>query len=258
MSMSTGSDPTLSGSAAAAGAAAAAPDAVQLVFDRLLAAIVGGVHGPGSHLPAERELARQLGSSRPTVREALRRLAAWRLVDARRGSGIRVRPEREWSFHVLPAYLRAGLGRPGFAPRMARLVIDMLDVRRGMLVEMLRVVSRRPLDLGPARAALQRALSARGPEFVRQDLEVTRAIVEAGGFLPALWILADLADVYFELAALVGSAGPTAEPPPGYQAAYEGLLAALDQGQNERACSLLSGYLEHHDGELLRRWGIQP
>jgi DNA-binding FadR family transcriptional regulator len=188
------------------------------------------------------------------VREALRRLGAWRLVHARRGSGIRVRPEREWSFHVLPAYLRSQISRPDALTRLARLVVDMLDVRRVMLVNMLRVVSRRrPLDLAPARAALKRALSARGPEFVREDLEVTRAIVEASGFLPALWMLADLADVYLDLAQLVG---PTAEPPEGYQATYEGVLSSLEKENTEMACELLAGYLERHDGELLRRWGV--
>ncbi len=46
----------------------------------------GDLH-PGDRLPAERELARALGVSRPTVRSGLKALAAMGVVEARRGAG---------------------------------------------------------------------------------------------------------------------------------------------------------------------------
>src|SRR5881396_1179772 len=46
-----------------------------------------GALGPGARLPAERQLARQVGVSRPTVRAGLRTLAALGVVRSRRGSG---------------------------------------------------------------------------------------------------------------------------------------------------------------------------
>src|SRR5713226_7273557 len=82
--------------------------AIDAVFEKLLAAIVSGAHPAGARLPAERELSRRLGASRPTLREALRRLGEWNLVEPRRGSGIVVRPYRDWSIEVLAAYLRYG------------------------------------------------------------------------------------------------------------------------------------------------------
>src|SRR3989442_14294405 len=46
-----------------------------------------GTLGPGGRLPAERDLAVQVGVSRPTVRAGLRALAAMGVVRSRRGSG---------------------------------------------------------------------------------------------------------------------------------------------------------------------------
>ncbi|MDX2089282.1 MAG: GntR family transcriptional regulator, partial [Kofleriaceae bacterium] len=51
--------------------------AIDAVFEKLLADIVGGTYRSGTRLPAERELSRLLGASRPTLREALRRLGEW-------------------------------------------------------------------------------------------------------------------------------------------------------------------------------------
>src|SRR5688500_16807261 len=85
----------------------------QQVFDRLVAEIVSGRYAPGARVPAERDLAVTYKASRPTIREALRRLEEWRLITRRRGSGIVVREQREWSFDVLPAYLRYGAPAQG-------------------------------------------------------------------------------------------------------------------------------------------------
>lgn len=49
-----------------------------------------GVFAPGSYLPAERDLALQLGVSRPSVREALIALEVSGLVEIRAGSGVYV------------------------------------------------------------------------------------------------------------------------------------------------------------------------
>src|SRR3989441_4994313 len=46
-----------------------------------------GALGPGARLPPERDLAAQVGVSRPTVRAGLRTLAALGVVRSRRGSG---------------------------------------------------------------------------------------------------------------------------------------------------------------------------
>jgi DNA-binding FadR family transcriptional regulator len=60
------------------------------IAEQLRSLIAEGEFAPGSRLPAERDLARQLGVSRPTVREALIALEVEDVVDVRTGSGIYV------------------------------------------------------------------------------------------------------------------------------------------------------------------------
>src|SRR5690348_10278095 len=61
------------------------------IADQIRTLIRSGEYGPGSRLPPERDLARQLGVSRPSVREALIALEVEGHVDVRIGSGIYVR-----------------------------------------------------------------------------------------------------------------------------------------------------------------------
>jgi GntR family transcriptional repressor for pyruvate dehydrogenase complex len=62
------------------------------IADQIRALIRSGEFEAGARLPPERDLARQLGVSRPSVREALIALEVEGLVDVRIGSGIYVRP----------------------------------------------------------------------------------------------------------------------------------------------------------------------
>lgn len=61
------------------------------IADQLRVLIDRGEFAPGTRLPAERELAQQLGVSRPSVREALIALEVEGRVEVRMGSGIYVR-----------------------------------------------------------------------------------------------------------------------------------------------------------------------
>jgi DNA-binding FadR family transcriptional regulator len=63
------------------------------VFDTLITNLQDLIyqHQPGDRLPPERDLAEQLGATRPSLREALKVLEACRLIEIRHGSGIFVR-----------------------------------------------------------------------------------------------------------------------------------------------------------------------
>lgn len=58
------------------------------IADQIAALIDRGEYGVGSRLPPERELAKQLGVSRPSVREALIALEVEGYVEVRIGSGV--------------------------------------------------------------------------------------------------------------------------------------------------------------------------
>jgi DNA-binding FadR family transcriptional regulator len=60
------------------------------IAGQLRSLIAEGEFAPGSRLPSERDLAKQLGVSRPSVREALIAMEVEGFIDVRTGSGIYV------------------------------------------------------------------------------------------------------------------------------------------------------------------------
>lgn len=73
------------------------------IADQIAALIRRGEFKPGARLPPERELARQLGVSRPSVREALIALEVEGFVEVRIGSGV----------YVTSTHARRAAGRAG-------------------------------------------------------------------------------------------------------------------------------------------------
>ena len=228
--------------------------AIDAVFETLLKDIVGGAYPSGTRLPAERERARQLGASRPTLREALRRLGEWNLVEPRRGSGVVVRPYRDWSIEVLAAYLRYGKPENG-QPNIARMLLDVLAMRRAVALEVVRLTTSRVPKGGTsaARAAMARAWSLRDqPGYAREDFEVMRVIVEAAQFTPGLWLLNRLSEVWFDAAATLRFA---VRPPDDYVAVYTKFFDLIEAGDGEAASALMADYLERHDAKLVGALG---
>ncbi|EYB66894.1 hypothetical protein DEIPH_ctg064orf0063 [Deinococcus phoenicis] len=93
--------------------------------DILVSRLLDGHYPPGSALPAERELAAELGVTRPTLREALQRLSRDGLLEIRQGKPTLARDPREGGLSLL-AHLVARGG-------LADLIPDLLDLRAALL-----------------------------------------------------------------------------------------------------------------------------
>jgi DNA-binding FadR family transcriptional regulator len=223
--------------------------AIDTVFEKLLEDIVSGVHPAGSRLPAERELSRQLGASRPTLREALRRLGEWNLVEPRRGSGVVVRPYRDWSIEVFAAYMRYGKPDHG-QPSIGRILMDMLSIRRAVVLEVIKLTSSRIPKGGTlvARAAMARAWSVRDtPAYAREDFEVMRQVTEAARFTPGLWLLNRISKLWFEA---TGELRFVIRPPDDYVAVHTKFFDLVEDGKADEAYQHMAAYLERHDAQL--------
>lgn len=225
--------------------------ATDAVFEKLLADIVGGKYPAGARLPAERELSRQLGASRPTLREALRRLGEWNLVEPRRGSGVVVRPYRDWSLEVIAGYLKYGKPDPS-QPTISRILIDLLAIRRAVVLEVIRLTGSRIPKGGtaPARAAMARAWSLRDtPQYAVEDFEVMRTLAEAARFTPGLWLLNRFAKLWMDAASVLRFA---VRPPDDYVAVHGKFFDLIESGDSGAACALMSDYLDRHDSQLAK------
>lgn len=159
--------------------------------------IVSGELAPGSLLPPEAELSRQLGVSRTALREAIKLMSAKGLVESRRKAGTRVRPRAAWALldpDVLAWQLEA---MPG-----SRFAQNLFELRRIVEPEAAALAAIRHT---PAQAALlEEAMAAMSTAtdgiswvkplraFYHILLEATQnELIEALGFLPeATFIMA--------------------------------------------------------------------
>ncbi len=150
--------------------------------------IVSGALLPGARLPSEAELAEQLGTSRSTVREAVRALVTARVLDVRRGDGTYVtslRPE----LLLEGIAFAADLMQPGFS-------VELVEVRR-ILEPAASSMAARHIDaeaLTSVADALARMREATGPEaLVHADAEFHGLVAQASGNATLASMLAGVA-----------------------------------------------------------------
>jgi DNA-binding FadR family transcriptional regulator len=144
------------------------------VMARLSADIRGGRLAPGTRLPTEQMLTKELGVSRTVVREAVAALRADGLVVTRRGSGAFVADPSAGPFRIGP-------------PRATSLsdVLNVMELRLAVEVQAAGLAAERAnrKQLGSIRTAW-RAIDAaltRGEGAVVEDFAFHRAIAEATG-----------------------------------------------------------------------------
>ena len=113
------------------------PKPAEITEERIIDAILSGHFPVLSNLPAERELAFQLGITRPTLREALQRLACDGWIEIRHGRPTRVRDYwHEGSLGVLGAIARRTQHIPeNFIPNLLQVRILLAPAYARLAVE---------------------------------------------------------------------------------------------------------------------------
>jgi GntR family transcriptional regulator, transcriptional repressor for pyruvate dehydrogenase complex len=148
--------------------------AASQVFVKLRDQILQGTLARGTKLPSERELAQRYQVSSPTIREAIRGLAAVRLVEVRHGSGMYVTAAVDALFAMATSAL--------------------LEVERVELVDLLDI-----LEMLYEKAAALACANASDAEFVAlgaavEKINAAREVTEAAAALKNfLGLLADAA-----------------------------------------------------------------
>jgi GntR family transcriptional repressor for pyruvate dehydrogenase complex len=154
-------------------AAGVTGDAIERIRER----IASGEWGPGTRLPRENDLARQLGLSRSSLREAVRALSLARVLEVRQGDGTYVSSLDPGEL-LAPTLSATSLLR-------GRTVLELFEVRRLLEPEATALAARRVDDaLVAALAAELDAMVAAGDradELVKADEAFHDVIAGASG-----------------------------------------------------------------------------
>jgi GntR family negative regulator for fad regulon and positive regulator of fabA len=163
----------------------------------LVSAILDGTYSPGSTLPGERDLAAQLGVTRPTLRETLQRLACDGWLTIQQGKPTEVRDYwREGGLGVLDALVRYGQQLPpDFIP-------NLLQVRLAMAPAYTRAAIERDSANVAACLAKQATLDDAPPAFAAFDWTLHHTLTVASGNPVYTLILNGFAGFYEEMACL--------------------------------------------------------
>src|SRR4051794_24768343 len=154
------------------GMAAPATEAAINAIRRL---IIDSVLAPGARLPAETELAAQLGLSRGTLREAVRALVTARVLDVRRGDGTYVTS-------LEPQLLLEGIG---FAVELMQedRWLELLELRRILEPSATALAAERSGTevVEELRARLATMAASHGESRIKQDIEFHGLIAAGSG-----------------------------------------------------------------------------
>jgi GntR family transcriptional repressor for pyruvate dehydrogenase complex len=206
--------------------------------------IEAGRLGPGDRLPPERELARAMGLSRPSLRSGLRTLQAMGIVTSRRGAGT---------------FIVKG------PPQLGKTPLQFLAALHGFTLDQM-YEARRMLEVGAAGLAAERATGeqiaemAHGVtgmfaalddpgEFLRHDLGFHRAVASGSGNPIVAAIIGTLAEIIRETGRIRTAGLRLRDAAETHRRIYE----AIRSRAPERARREMGAHLEHAVTEQLER-----
>jgi GntR family transcriptional repressor for pyruvate dehydrogenase complex len=226
----------------ATGSTAAAAQIVEHVRREIQA----GRLGPGARLPPERELAQQMGVSRPSLRSGLRTLQAMGIITARRGAGT---------------FIVEGPPHLGTAP------LEFLAALHGLTLDQM-YEARRILEVGAAGLAAERATgeqlatmadeitgmfaSLEEPQtFLRHDLRFHRAVADGSGNPIVAAMIGTLTEIIWETGRINLSGFSLRESAETHRHIYEAVRARSPEGARREMVK----HLEHARWEQVEHEG---
>lgn len=158
--------------------------------------ILAGQYPPGSLLPPERDLAKDYGVTRTSLKHTLVRLGQAGLIETRHGVGSVVQDfESTAGAALLPLLLRAGV--EGWLP-------EVFDIRRlcGALIAREAATRRSASDLAALNALVEDLRAASSPEEAqRLEAEVHRHLARATGNRVFVLVVNTILDAYLPFGA---------------------------------------------------------
>jgi GntR family transcriptional repressor for pyruvate dehydrogenase complex len=214
------------------------------VVEHVRREIEAGRLGPGDRLPPERELAHELGLSRPSLRSGLRTLQAIGIIHARRGAGT---------------FIVEG------PPQLGKGPLQFLAALHGFTLDQM-YETRRLLEVGAAALAAERAtgeqIAAMADEitgmfatleepqtFLRHDLGFHRAVAAGSGNPIVAAIIGTLTEIIWETGRLNMRGSSLRESAEIHRRIYDAVRAR----NAERARREMAQHLEHARWEQVKR-----
>ena len=217
------------------------PVATEAVVQYVRGLILRGECRPGHRLPPERELVREIGVSRTTIRAGLQSLAAKGVLVIRHGAGTFV-ADGPMVLDSEPLGLLAALH--GFTRR------EMFEARRTLEVGVARLAAERAR--GEQLAAIADELtgmfaSLEDPQaFLVHDIRFHRAVATASGNPILAAIVEMVSALFYELRR--GTAGRARDLRP-IADTHRQIYQAIREHTPARAASLMSDHLTHAEQE---------
>jgi len=223
---------------------------VRRIADAVQGRVLFGTYPSGLRLPTEAALAEEFACGRSTVREALRHLADIGLVASRRGSGAHVLDwRREGTPALLPQYV--SLGEFDVSP--TALAEGLLRIRAVMACEAVRLAAlhgtRESLKPAEARLLAGPSLENDPASHTVNELELYRALVQASGMWPAVWMVNAVWAPMTQLNRMFAAAlGPVRAD---YQPTMEKLFVLIRAGKADAAVAFVERWFRRVDAELV-------
>lgn len=215
------------------------------VQEALKAYIAENRLAPGMPLPAEGELAQQLGVSRGSVREAIRGLGSLGIVESRRGIGVFV---ADFSFAPLLENLTFGLRHS------VREIAEVLQVRRalevGLVGDAVRLAGEAEIAELRRITERMRVRAERGESFAEEDQAFHQAMFQGLGNVTLLRLLDVFWLAFFKAADDLTLANPD---PMATWRDHHAIVDALARGDVAAARIQLDRHYDGIAGLLARR-----